>query len=899
MMFLHSIAHRSILLNNNKKSRRPGRRAQRRVRHPRLLQPPPPPRPDAERHVCSAAAGAGQAEPAGIWRRRPGGRAALEARRGHGPRPARLEAGALGPCRLAPGTARRSLGEVAREPREGNLEPEGRRARGARRRGLGRGERRRGAASRGRSKGGDGSSRRCSALAAGPLSSACRWSWGCCSFAGAAKDQTESEARGREEKLKSVTCFPPYTHEKLYHTRCKLENNWLKKESSSRLLLGARESGARSVFCISRRARLKSRRKDFFVALTNDRPQSIELTFSMGSNPTRRGRRRGLLGPSLPWSRALVVLSIWILAAASRNAVEVAAAADDTSSGARASSSSTSTSSTSSSSFLPRDWGKKNIDAELAALAPTTPVLIEFYAHWCPTCQRFAPEFEKAAKSLLEKKKSEALFDIAVARVDCADEATTCVRFGVPHFPFIRFGSAADFLAEQSPALETFDGARNGKAVAAWGERKARELIAKNSGNGGGLSTGLVEGSLAAHPPPPPPALQKDEEDEKEEERPTHNEDHSREGVPPPPPPHPPRFDEGDVLKATVLAFRYSLDSGAVAAARGGAEAAASLAALGEFAMLLSRAHPLPACRVGSAEMLAAIRKLQSEKKKKAGGESLLSLDSLRGVAVCGAEGRRAEAAAWGSCASARADGRGRGYTCGLWSLFHAAAANLPAAEAGRGGDKEGPAISQPPGQLWASAVRNWVRNFFTCSECASHFESMASAEQGGSSAVRTADEASLWAWRAHNRVNARLREEARGNGSSGDGVHRKEQWPPRELCPRCRRGKEEENDDWDEGEILAFLKRYYGGGESGGGGGKTSTSSLGRRVDPGGGAKKKKKETNPSLVSLASSSSSKPASSSSSTTSTALVLLVVFAFVAFGIAAGARAAPRAKKNFL
>ena len=208
----------------------------------------------------------------------------------------------------------------------------------------------------------------------------------------------------------------------------------------------------------------------------------------MGSNPARRGRRRGLLGPSSTWdSIRVLALAIWVLATAAGSAVRVVAAADDTTSVARASTTS-STSSTSSSSLLPRDWGKKNIDAELAALAPDTPVLVEFYAHWCPTCQRFAPEFEMAAKALLEKKEGDPLsFDIVVARVDCADEAATCVRFGVPHFPFIRFGAAADFLAKQSPAIETFEGGRNGKEVAAWGERKARALIAKNGG-------GIVEG---------------------------------------------------------------------------------------------------------------------------------------------------------------------------------------------------------------------------------------------------------------------------------------------------------------------------------------------------------------------------------------------------------------------
>ena len=214
------------------------------------------------------------------------------------------------------------------------------------------------------------------------------------------------------------------------------------------------------------------------------------------------------------------------------------ASADDASGAARASTKISSTSA-SASSFLPRDWGKKNIDAELGSLDPETPVLVEFYAHWCPTCQRFAPEFEKAARALLEKSSSssdDSNFKIAVARVDCADEAATCVRFGVPHLPFIRFGSAAAFLAKQSPELETFDGARKGKAVAAWGELKARALIAKNGGGAGrgGGDVGALATQPPPPPPPPPPALKEEERKSRKEE------DHAHEGPPPPPPPPPP-----------------------------------------------------------------------------------------------------------------------------------------------------------------------------------------------------------------------------------------------------------------------------------------------------------------------------------------------------------------------
>ena len=197
---------------------RPGRRAQRRLRHPRLLQSPPPPRPDAERHLRAAAAGAGEAAgPAAgrrLWRRRrrrhPGRHPALEARPRHRPRAARLEACPFDPGRVPPQAAGSAAGEVPCKPGEwGAVEPGGRRAGRARGRGLGRGERRRGAAPRDWERRSDGGGSGCSCSATGPFSSrACR-SWGrgrgCCGVSREAEDQAEGQVwRRREEELRAL-----------------------------------------------------------------------------------------------------------------------------------------------------------------------------------------------------------------------------------------------------------------------------------------------------------------------------------------------------------------------------------------------------------------------------------------------------------------------------------------------------------------------------------------------------------------------------------------------------------------------------------------------------------------------------------------------------------------------
>lgn len=61
-----------------------------------------------------------------------------------------------------------------------------------------------------------------------------------------------------------------------------------------------------------------------------------------------------------------------------------------------------------------------------------------------------------------------------------------------------------------------------------------------------------------------------------------------------------------------------------------------------------------------------------------------------------------------------------------------------------------------PPadGQEVLQAMRNYVRFFFGCRDCADHFEQMAAASMHRVTSPRNAV---LWLWTSHNRVNARL----------------------------------------------------------------------------------------------------------------------------------------------
>eukprot|EP00062_Callorhinchus_milii_P010734 gi/632955954/ref/XP_007893719.1/ PREDICTED: sulfhydryl oxidase 1 [Callorhinchus milii] len=148
----------------------------------------------------------------------------------------------------------------------------------------------------------------------------------------------------------------------------------------------------------------------------------------------------------------------------------------------------------------------------------------------------------------------------------------------------------------------------------------------------------------------------------------------------------------------------------------------------------------------------------------------------------------------WAACQGSRP--QFRQYPCSLWILFHVLsvqAANYNESAAARG---------EVVDQLEVlHGLRSYVKNFFSCRYCATHFEAMAAESMED---VRTLDEAILWLWSRHNRVNDRL-----AGALSEDPKFPKHQWPSPDLCPECH---DEDNEDhvWINDAVLKFLKKHY-----------------------------------------------------------------------------------------
>ncbi|KAM4642243.1 sulfhydryl oxidase 1 [Discoglossus pictus] len=135
-----------------------------------------------------------------------------------------------------------------------------------------------------------------------------------------------------------------------------------------------------------------------------------------------------------------------------------------------------------------------------------------------------------------------------------------------------------------------------------------------------------------------------------------------------------------------------------------------------------------------------------------------------------------------------------RGYPCSLWTLFHTL--TVQAQDLARQG------LTRSYHLEVLSAMREYVRHFFGCRDCAEHFESMAAESMRK---VSSLDEAIMWLWDRHNSVNKRL-----SGAESDDPEFPKVQWPTEELCPLCRKGEAVEGDIWDRQNVLSLLKTHF-----------------------------------------------------------------------------------------
>jgi thiol oxidase len=409
-----------------------------------------------------------------------------------------------------------------------------------------------------------------------------------------------------------------------------------------------------------------------------------------------------------------------------------------------------------------------------------THFLICYYR--CPVCKAFQPTYIDLAAHF--GSRGNTVPRIAVGRVDCADNAALCDKFGIRSYPTMYLGTAAQFNAYEVKSLVHINPQ----------PRTKENIIAAISKELGGVALDAELSITDSNPSSSGNSSTIMESNTKMKSSLDNNNNSNGDSSAHLRVVKPMNFqqnvDLNDVEGAVVKSWEYLT---APSSLRG----IDTREALEDWIDLLADSHPVERCREGAENAAEVLISAWPP-----GNEHAAFPAALNDVKICG----DTQFQDWTGCKGSLPSSRG--YTCALWQLFHTLGARLPENDA-------------RSGARWMTAIRGFATHFFQCSDCARNFvkhASMIAADQ-----VQSKKEAVLWMWATHNLVNARLKSEEE-EASVGDPEYPKIQWPPEELCSSCSSSKdssEEGGKVWNEDAVYELLLKFYNaGGDSGTDGG-------------------------------------------------------------------------------
>eukprot|EP00201_Polytomella_parva_P024456 CAMPEP_0175040798 /NCGR_PEP_ID=MMETSP0052_2-20121109/1490_1 /TAXON_ID=51329 ORGANISM="Polytomella parva, Strain SAG 63-3" /NCGR_SAMPLE_ID=MMETSP0052_2 /ASSEMBLY_ACC=CAM_ASM_000194 /LENGTH=470 /DNA_ID=CAMNT_0016303103 /DNA_START=182 /DNA_END=1591 /DNA_ORIENTATION=+ len=401
----------------------------------------------------------------------------------------------------------------------------------------------------------------------------------------------------------------------------------------------------------------------------------------------------------------------------------------------------------------PNNSPRKTSSADLTfktfnkALENEAYVLVEFYSSWCPACRNYAPTYDAISAFLKDTKLSTGK-NVFPAKVDCVTEKDLCKLFSIQRYPTIFFGSGSQFLKGPSSVKE-LHGDRSINGVLSF----INDLMME--------SLKYVHPSKKSDPPASPLNL-----------------------TPLPAPlsttptlPSKSVWHIDDVEKATMMLFETIRQANLT-------QRSAVLDIVSVFAI----SHPSGRCRRGADRLSSQFDLIWP-------ASSTDVPDAFSTFRICpGAEPLQKQP--WRACKGSKPDSRG--YTCGLWTLFHALSAQLPENEDAHVGEK------------FVKMLKAFGTHFFQCSTCRDHFlvmlEDFTTDVPPPSSNEMTTRipnlpkdkmDLVLLVWKMHNVVNTRLAEEEMTTHSfSGDPLYPKGQFPSHQQCKVCFRNTQTEDEE-------------------------------------------------------------------------------------------------------
>lgn len=396
-------------------------------------------------------------------------------------------------------------------------------------------------------------------------------------------------------------------------------------------------------------------------------------------------------------------------------------------------------------------------------------VLVYFFAPWCPHCQHFAPEFERLALAFRRQNKTVKPTErVLTGKVDCVAHSSTCKDFGVNGFPSLLWGRRTDWLEKRVSKLRSVEpSSASAEGAADW--------INKNT----------------------PVRLDPSKVSRQEIAQLVHAESaNSSLGFVAPIHANPAVVDPWDLQLAVALLVHETLE-------RHGSSAG-PMRTLHDFVQLLSErfpeavSSPAPNIRGAATSCRTSLRDLTRQLRP----GSLLATDHRHAALLlegqterlgpgelesrwrlCGTDWSAYGTRGWSSC---RGTWPGkRGFTCGLWSLFHTVIAN----------SDDSHALED------TKIIRAVIADLFGCKDCRDHFLNHIAWNE---KSTGSRHDAQIWWWQAHNQVNLRV-QGIEQQYQDGDPQFPKVQWPAQAQCPRCH-----VQGGWNAEAVTNFLDQYY-----------------------------------------------------------------------------------------
>lgn len=379
--------------------------------------------------------------------------------------------------------------------------------------------------------------------------------------------------------------------------------------------------------------------------------------------------------------------------------------------------------------------------------------LVDYYAPWCPHCRQFAPAWEKAASFYAETA------NVHIAAVDCTQNSEVCNREGIMGYPTIKLYHVPSDSKE--PIKMPPQNRRNTNTVIAWVEEQMQQHGMKPSAAADDIDAHMEKINSDCEMGQPHKAQTAPKTDTQQ-------------------------YDDKDlVLKykrlhdagiAAVSSFENGFYVGTTVLEGERYEAAVT------WVEALAKTFPM----AGNREALAALATAMKTQPKWEQKQWNVMIDAWKANATATSFPvnlfESSEKKSWAFCST---------YTCGVWTLFHTLSVS----------DVQTDAPLKPSEIM--SAIRLFVKYFFSCEECQRHFmmanpesliETFAKSDADGPQTV------AVWVWRMHNQVNKVLKYNL---------------WPSREHCPECYADDGEpislDRKRLHEPEIFAYVQSVFG----------------------------------------------------------------------------------------